>query len=112
MKVWGKRKGLDVGDFKDSRRWMGSGGYPALALATLRQDQASSAKKQALHILAFFSCCLQTQTQCWVGLDENIRSNRLCLERESVSKCVCTLGVSFNPFFNLWGPRLQSLAAS
>ena len=33
---------------------LSGGGYPALALATLRKDQANSAKKQALHISAFF----------------------------------------------------------
>ena len=65
-----KGKWLDVGILRIGAGL--AGGYPPLALATLRQDQASSAKKQALHILAFFSCCLQTQTHCWVGLDENI----------------------------------------
>ena len=48
-----KGKWLDVGILRIGAGL--AGGYPPLALATLRQDQPCSAKKQALYISTFSS---------------------------------------------------------
>ena len=50
-----------------------AGGYPPLALATLRQDQPCSAKKQALYISTFSS-----ETGTLLGKDSMFHFKILC----------------------------------
>ena len=66
-----KGKWLDVGILRIGAGL--AGGYPPLALATLRQDQPCSAKKQALYISTFSS-----ETGTLLGKDSMFHFKILC----------------------------------